>query len=108
MKSIFFATGSLSSLGLLLLMSVATGARAGGADGNPTGDTTIVRDANGVATITQSGDPEHAAVHVERTPGRTTIYRQSGGNTAIVTMGTSPPGDHVQDIPEWARKLFEH
>lgn len=69
------------------------------------GDTTIVRDANGVATITQSGDPEQAVVRVEKSPGRTTVYRHSGGNTAIVTMGSNAPG--AGDIPEWLRKYLD-
>ncbi len=69
------------------------------------GDTTVVRDANGAATITQSGDPDRAVVRIEKSPGRTTVYRQSGGNTAIVTMGSSAPG--AGDIPEWLRKYLD-
>jgi hypothetical protein len=80
-------------------------AHAGGAGDNTTGDTTVVRDANGVATITQTGDPDRAVVKVEKSPGRTTVYRQSGGNTAVVTMSSGVPAG--ADVPEWLRKYLD-
>jgi hypothetical protein len=92
----------LLAAGLGLLMCAAAYAGGTGESGN---NTTIVRDANGVATITQSGDPSQAVVKVEKSPGRTTVYRQSGGNTAIVTMGSGAPG--AGDIPEWLRKYLD-
>lgn len=88
---------------MTLLMCATAYAGGTGVSGNS--DTTIVRDANGVATITQSGDPDRAVVKVEKSPGRTTVYRQSGGNTAIVTMGSGAPG--AGDIPEWLRKYLD-
>ena len=94
---------ALLAAGLVLLMCAT--AHAGGAGVSGNGDTTVVRDANGVATITQSGDPDRAVVRVEKSAGRTTVYRQSGGNTAIVTMGAGAPG--AGDIPEWLRKYLD-
>jgi len=90
----------LLATGLALLMCGT--AYAGGTG---TGDTTVVQDANGVATITQTGDPDRAVVRIEKSPGRTTVYRQSGGNTAIVTMGPGTSG--AGDIPEWLRKYLD-
>lgn len=93
----------LLAAGLGLLMYGT--AYAGGAGENGSGDTTVVRDANGVATITQTGDPDRTVVRIEKSPGRTTVYRQSGGNTAVVTMGPGAPGS--ADIPEWLRKYLD-
>jgi hypothetical protein len=93
---------ALLAAGLVLLMCET--AHAGGAGENGSRDTTVVRDANGVATITQTGDPGRAVERIEKSPGRTTIYRQSGGNTAIVTMGAGGPG--AGDIPEWLHKYL--
>ncbi|MBR1128346.1 hypothetical protein [Bradyrhizobium iriomotense] len=83
------------------LMSVIAAAPAGAADGH----TTVVQDENGTSVITQSGDPAQAEVRIEKEPGRTTVYRRSGGNTAVVTQGTG----NTQDMLEWLRKqLQEH
>ena len=80
-------------------------AYAGEAGESGSGATTVVRDANGIATITQTGDPERAVVKIEKSPGRTTVYRRSGGNTAVVTMGSTAPG--TADVPEWLRKYLD-
>ncbi|MDA9491304.1 MULTISPECIES: hypothetical protein [Bradyrhizobium] len=77
-------------------MSVVAMAPAGAGDGH----TTVVQDENGTAAITQSGDPAQAEVRIEKEPGRTTVYRRSGGNTAIVTQGTG----NAQDLLDWLRK----
>ncbi|MBR0786279.1 hypothetical protein [Bradyrhizobium iriomotense] len=81
------------------LMSVIAAAPAGAADGH----TTVVQDENGTSVITQSGDPAQAEVKIEKEPGRTTVYRRSGGNTAVVTQGTG----NTQDMLEWLRKQFQ-
>ncbi len=65
------------------------------------GNTTIVHGAHGEAVITQSGDPAQAEVHIDREPGRTTIYRRSGGNTAIVTQGS---GALPEELRDWLKK----
>ncbi|AWM08120.1 MULTISPECIES: hypothetical protein [Bradyrhizobium] len=78
------------------LMSVIAAAPAGAADGH----TTVVQDENGTSVITQSGDPAQAQVRIEKEPGRTTVYRRSGGNTAIVTQGTG----NAQDMLDWLHK----
>ncbi|WP_407166561.1 hypothetical protein [Bradyrhizobium sp. ORS 111] len=98
MRSILFAIG--------VSIVMCGGARAGGTGDEGDGHTTVVHDANGTTVITQSGDPAKVELHVDRAPGRTTIYRQSGGNTAIVTQssGTSAV---PQDLPEWMRKLLD-
>lgn len=86
-------------------MSVIAAAPAGAADGH----TTVVQDENGTSAITQSGDPAQAEVRIEKEPGRTTVYRRSGGNTAIVTQGTGNGPGNTQDMLEWLRKqLQEH
>ncbi len=94
--------GFLAAGSALLMCGTAC---AGGAGEHGSGDTTVVRDANGVATITQTGAPDRAVVKIEKSPGRTTVYRQSGGNTAIVTMSSGGPG--AGDIPEWLRKYLD-
>jgi hypothetical protein len=71
-------------------------APAGAGDGH----TTVIQDENGTSVITQSGDPAQAEVRVEKEPGRSTVYRRSGGNTAIVTQGTG----NAQDLLDWLRK----
>ena len=71
-------------------------APAGAADGH----TTVVQDENGTSVITQGGDPAQAEVRIEKEPGRTTVYRRSGGNTAIVTQGSG----NAQDMLDWLRK----
>ncbi|AWL95527.1 MULTISPECIES: hypothetical protein [Bradyrhizobium] len=82
------------------LMSVVATAPAGAADGH----TTVVQDENGTSVITQSGDPAQAEVKIEKEPGRTTVYRRSGGNTAIVTQGTGNAQENIQDMLDWLRK----
>ncbi|MBB4375475.1 hypothetical protein GGD66_004762 [Bradyrhizobium sp. CIR48] len=82
------------------LMSVIAMAPAGAADGH----TTVVQDENGTSVITQSGDPAQADVKIEKEPGRTTVYRRSGGNTAIVTQGTGNAQENIQDMLDWLRK----
>ena len=81
-------------------MSVIAAAPADAADGH----TTVVQDENGTSVITQSGDPAQAEVKIEKEPGRTTVYRRSGGNTAIVTQGTG----NAQDMLDWLRKQRAH
>lgn len=83
-------------------MSILTAMTAGPAGAGESGDghTTMVQDENGTSVITQSGDPAQAEVKIEKEPGRTTVYRRSGGNTAIVTQGTGNP----QDMLDWLRK----
>lgn len=93
-------------LAIGLVMAMCSGARAGGTANNRDGHTTVVRDANGTTVITQSGDPDHAVVRIEKAPGRTTIYRHSGGNTAIVTQSSSTSGILLEDMPERMRKLL--
>jgi len=82
------------------LMSVIAAAPAGAADGH----TTVVQDENGTSVITQSGDPAQAEVKIEKEPGRTTVYRRSGGNTAIVTQSTGQVPGNMQDMLDWLRK----
>ncbi|MCK1733553.1 hypothetical protein IVA79_06165 [Bradyrhizobium sp. 138] len=82
------------------LMSVVAAAPAGAGDGH----TTMVQDENGTSVITQSGDPAQAEVKIEKEPGRTTVYRRSGGNTAIVTQGTGQGTGNSQDMLDWLRK----
>ncbi|MDA9478369.1 hypothetical protein XI03_28595 [Bradyrhizobium sp. CCBAU 65884] len=82
------------------LMSVVATAPAGAADGH----TTVVQDENGTSVITQSGDSAQAEVKIEKEPGRTTVYRRSGGNTAIVTQGTGNAQENIQDMLDWLRK----
>ena len=94
---------SLFAIGLAIVM--CGGARAGASGDEGDGHTTVVRDANGVTVITQSGDPAKAEVRVEKAPGRTTVYRRSGGNTAIVTQSTRASGI-PQEAPEWIRRLL--
>jgi len=86
------------------LMSVIAAAPAGAADGH----TTVVQDENGTSSITQSGDPAQAEVRIEKEPGRTTVYRRSGGNTAIVTQstGNGTGNGNTQEMLEWLRKQF--
>ena len=82
------------------LMSVIAAAPAGAGDGH----TTMVQDENGTSVITQSGDPAQAEVKIEKEPGRTTVYRRSGGNTAIVTQSTGQGTGKEQDMLDWLRK----
>jgi len=84
--------------GLSIMMAMTTGPAGAGESGD--GHTTMVQDENGTSVITQSGDPAQAEVKIEKEPGRTTVYRRSGGNTAIVSQGTGNP----QDMLDWLRK----
>ena len=91
----------LLASGIGIMSMVAAAAPAGAADGH----TTIVQDENGTSVITQSGDPSQAEVKVEKEPGRTTVYRRSGGNTAIVTQSTgNGAGGNAQEMLDWLRK----
>lgn len=93
---------TMLAAGIVLSMCCQAGA---GTSGDQTGGhTTIVRNANGETVITQSGDPANSEVRIESAPGRTTVYRHSGGNTAIVTQSSG--GAAAQDLPEWMRKLL--
>lgn len=80
------------------MMAMAAGPAGAGESGD--GHTTVVQDENGTSVITQSGDPAQAEVKIEKEPGRTTVYRRSGSNTAIVTQGTG----NAQDMLDWLRK----
>ncbi|MCA1497291.1 MULTISPECIES: hypothetical protein [unclassified Bradyrhizobium] len=93
MKLLLLASG-------LGFMSVVAMAPAGAGDGH----TTVVQDENGTSVITQSGDPAEAEVTIDKEPGRTTVTRRSGGNTAIVTQGSASP----HDMLDWLRKLQGH
>ncbi|MBR0857660.1 hypothetical protein [Bradyrhizobium liaoningense] len=93
MRSLLLASG----IGIL---SVVAAAPAGAGDGH----TTVVQDENGTSVITQSGDPAQAEVKIEKEPGRTTVYRRSGGNTAIVTQSTANGPGNAQDMLDWLRK----
>jgi hypothetical protein len=84
--------------GLSIMTAMTVGPAGAGESGD--GHTTIVQDENGTSIITQSGDPAQAEVKIEKEPGRTTVYRRSGGNTAIVTQGTGNP----HDMLDWLRK----
>jgi hypothetical protein len=95
MKFMFFTAG------IAIMMCGGTGQAASGDSGD--GHTTIVQDDNGTTVVTQSGDPAKAEVRVEKEPGRTTVYRRSGGNTAVVTQSTNP-ADLPPDMLEWLRK----
>ena len=84
--------------GTIIMTAITAG--PAGAGGSGDGHTTMVQDENGTSVITQSGDPAQAEVRIEKEPGRTTVYRRSGGNTAIVSQGTGNP----QDMLDWLRK----
>ena len=90
MKFLLLASG-------MTLMTAMTMAPAGAGE---SGHTTVVQDENGTAVITQSGDPAQAEVKIDKEPGRTTVYRRSGGNTAIVSQGSANP----QDLLDWLRR----
>lgn len=96
MKLVLFAAG------VAMMVSGGTGPASAGNNGD--GHTTIVQDANGQTVITQSGDPAQAEVRIEKEPGRTTVYRKSGGNTAVVTRSTNP-ADLSPILREWLQGL---
>lgn len=87
--------------GIGIMAATTAGPAGAGQSGN--GNTTVVQDENGSAVITQSGDPAQAEVRVEKEPGRTTVYRRSGGNTAIVSQGSGNPQD-MQNLLDWLLK----
>lgn len=83
-------------------MAMCAGAYAGGSgDFYDNGNTTVVRNGDSVAIVTQSGDPSQAEVHVEKQPGKTMIYRRSGGNTTIVTQSSGPAD--INSLPNWMK-----
>ena len=92
MKFLLLASG----MSLMAMIGIASAGAGESGDGR----TTVVQDENGTAVITQSGDPAHAEVRVDKEPGRTTITRRSGGNTAIVSQGNG----NAQDMLDWLRK----
>jgi hypothetical protein len=94
MKPILYAFGAMA----MVCCTGGPSAAGGGADEG----TTVVRDANGTVTITQSGDPARASVDISRSPGRTTVVRRSGNNSAIVTESTNP-ADLPQDLIDFLR-----
>ena len=83
----------LLASGMTLMTAIAMAPAGAGETGD--GHTTVVQDENGTAVITQSGDPAQAEVKVDKEPGRTTVYRRSGGNTAIVSQGTRKCAGHA-------------
>lgn len=70
------------------------------------GHTTIVRNGNSIAIVTQSGDPSKAEVRVTKEPGRTTIYRRNGNSTSVVTQSTRPADIPPESLPPWLRKML--
>ncbi|WP_247526520.1 hypothetical protein [Bradyrhizobium sp. 199] len=68
----------------------------------------VVQDENGTSVITPSGDPAQAEAKIEEEPGRTTVYRRGGGNTALVTQGTGQGAAAAQDLLDWLRKPQGH
>jgi hypothetical protein len=98
-----------TSLAMIVMVTImCSSARAGETGNSNDQGTTVVRNGNSIAIVTQSGDPSKAEVHVEKEPGRTTIYRRSGGNTTIVTQSTNPADIKPEDLPPWIRKYLEH
>ncbi len=91
----------LLAAGIAIMMWSGTGLAASGATGDS--HTTVVQDDNGTTVITQSGDPAQAEVRVEKEPGRTTVYRRGGGNTAVVTQSTNA-ADLPPEMLDWLRK----
>ncbi|MFT4121221.1 hypothetical protein [Bradyrhizobium sp.] len=93
MKFLLIASG-------MSIVMTAIAAPPAGAGESGDGHTTVVQDENGTSVITQSGDPAQAEVRIDKEPGRTTVYRRSGGNTTIVSQGTG----NSQDMLDWLRK----
>jgi hypothetical protein len=88
---------------LVLALAAATSGQAA-AQSSESGNTTVVRTENSIAVVTQSGDPSKSVVHVEKQPGRTFIYRQSGGNTSIVTQSSDPADVPSPHLPPWMQE----
>lgn len=95
-------TSALIATGMILAM--CTSSHAGDSGDYNDGNTTVVRNGNSVAVVTQSGDPAQAEVRVHKEPGRTTIYRRSGGNTTVVTQSTKPVP--LGALPPWLRDML--
>ncbi|OKO92124.1 hypothetical protein AC629_00855 [Bradyrhizobium sp. NAS80.1] len=93
---------TILAAGMVIMAAITAGPAGAGETGD--GHTTVVQDENGTAVITQSGDPAQAEVRVDKEPGRTTVYRRSDGNTAIVSQGTG----NAQDLLDWLRKQQPH
>jgi len=95
----------IGAFAIVSAVIMSTSANAGGAGDETHGNTTIVRNGDSVAIVTQSGDPAQAEVHVEKRPGYTRIFRQSGGNTTVVTQST---GGNVkpEDLPPWLQEFL--
>jgi hypothetical protein len=62
-------------------------------------NTTRVTNGGSTVTVTQSGDGGDAEVHIVQTPGRTTVYRRSGGNTATTVQ---VDGGGIVEERDWA------
>jgi hypothetical protein len=90
------------AMGAMAIMCSSAGAGDSGVYND--GNTTIVRNGNSTAVVTQSGDPSKAEVHVNKEPGRTTIYRRSGGNTTIVTQSSEPVD--MESLPAWMKDML--
>src|SRR5690242_11172256 len=84
--------------GIGIMAAMTAGPAGAGESGD--GHTTIVQDENGTSIVRQSGDPAQTVIRIDKEPGRTAVYRRSGGNTAIVSQGTG----NVQDMLDWLRK----
>ena len=69
--------------------------------------TIIVEDEHGTSVSTQSGDPAGAELRIERSPGRTTVYSRSGGNSSVVTQGNDPADIPFDALPPELRDLFK-
>jgi hypothetical protein len=93
--SAFTATG--------MILAMCTVSHAGDAGDYNDGNTTVVRNGNSVAIVTQSGDPARAEVRVHKEPGRTTIYRRNGGNTTVITQSATPADVPMDALPPWLR-----
>ena len=96
MKLTLFVAG----IGIMM----CSGAGPAASDELGDGHTTVIQDENGTTVITQSGDPAKAEVRIEKEPGRTTVYRRSGGNTAVTTQSRNA-SDIPPELLDWLRKL---
>jgi hypothetical protein len=85
-------------------MIAMTGSSFAGEPPDDSSSSTIIRNGDNVAVVTQSGDPSEVIEHVVREPGRTIITRKSGGNTTIVTQGSGPVD--IDTLPPQLRELF--
>jgi hypothetical protein len=93
-------------IAIMSVMIMSTSGNAGDAgNGATSGNTTTVRNGGNFASVTQSGDPAQAEVHVETKPGYTKIFRRSGGNTTVVTQSTTGQ-IKPEDLPPWLKELL--